>query len=272
MFSKNLCGKMPTESQGSVKVLRIACIIIWAAVFLMIGCLCSKVYAKQRIPPQTSIEKELEEEQNKIAIPTMLEKSISICQEEYAVDIAHAVNLASAKYQIPHYVIYAIIATESGKHRTEDITNSNVMMVNYKASSCFNCKGLMQVSSYAIEDYNKVHNTKYTLEDMYNIYVNIDVGTWYFSQFRTVATSWTEMYIIYNVGYGFYTKRNPYWFYSWNGVWYNNYRNSFFLMNGMLPPDESCNKGLYGKNKLPTYRPKDRFEKCLDLCYQHFNN
>lgn len=48
MFSKNLCGKMPTESPGSVKVLRIACIIIWAVVFLLIGCLCSKVYAKQK--------------------------------------------------------------------------------------------------------------------------------------------------------------------------------------------------------------------------------
>ena len=268
MFSKNLWGKMPTEYPGSVKVLRIACVIIWAAVFLMIGCLYSNL-TKQKVTAQTPVEKEYEEPK-KTSITSMLEKSISICKEEQASDIAHAVNKASKKYGIPHYVIYAIIATESGKHRTEDITISNVMMVNHKASSSCNCKGLMQVSCYAIEDYNKMNLKEYTLNDMYDIYINIEVGTWYFSQFRNVATSWTEMYIIYNVGYGFYTKRNPYWFYGWNGVWYNNYRNSFFLMNGMLPPDASCNKGLYGKNKLPTYRPKERFEKCLDLCYQHF--
>lgn len=81
MFSKNLWGKMPTEFPGSVKVLRIACVIIWAAVFLMIGCLCSKVYAKQRVHPQTSIEKELDEKPTRIVIPTVFEKSIAICLE-----------------------------------------------------------------------------------------------------------------------------------------------------------------------------------------------
>lgn len=271
MFSKNLCGKMPTESPGSVKVLRIACIIIWAAVFLLIGCLCSKVYAKQKIPPQTSIEKELEEKPIEVVIPTMLEKSIDICKEDFSVDIARAVNFASIRHGIPHFVIYAIIATESCKYGIKDITLSNIMTVNHKAVSNVDCKGLMQVSSYAIEDYNKVHNTKYTSEDMFNIYINIEVGTWYFSQFKTVATTWTEMYVIYNVGYGRYNKINPYWFYGWDGHWYNGYRNSFFFMNSVYPPVNS-NKGLYGKNKLPAYLPKERFEKCLDLCYQHFNN
>ena len=272
MFSKNLFGKMPPiEFLGSVKVLRIACVIIWAAVFLMMGYLCSKVYAKQRVLPQTSIEKELDEKPTRIVIPTVLEKSIAICQEEYAVDIAHAVNLASAKYQIPHYVIYAIIATESGKHRTEDITSSNVMMVNHKASSSCNCKGLMQVSCYAVEDYNKINLTEYTLDDMYDIYANIEVGTWYFSQFRNVATSWTEMYIIYNVGYGCYNKINNYWFYDLDGYWHSGYRNSFFFMNSLYPPEDS-NRGLCGKNALPKYNARERFEKCLDLCYQHFNN
>lgn len=258
----------------SLMWLRITCAAVWLAVFLMIGCLYSNL-TKQKVATQTPVEKELEkeyEEPKKIVITSMLDKSISICKEEQATDIAHAVNMASKKYGIPHYVIYAIIATESGKHRTEDITPSNVMMVNHKASSSCNCKGLMQVSCYAVEDYNKVNLTEYTLDDMYDIYTNIEVGTWYFSQFRNVATSWTEMYIIYNVGYGFYSKRNRYWFYGWDGNWYNNYYNSFFLMNGMLPPDASCDKGLYGKNKLPTYRPKYRFEKCLDLCYQHFYN
>ena len=142
----------------SLMWLRIICAAVWLAVFLMIGCLYSNI-TKQKVTIQTPLEKEIEkeyEEPKKIVITSMLEKSMSICKEEQATDIAHAVNMASKKYGIPHYVIYAIIATESGKHRTEDITPSNVMMVNHKASSSCNCKGLMQVSCYAVEDYNKI--------------------------------------------------------------------------------------------------------------------
>lgn len=249
--------------------LHIICAAVWLVVFLMIGYLYLNL-TKQKVTTQTPVEKEYKESK-KVVITSMLDKSISICKEEQATDIAHAVNTASKKYDIPHYVIYAIIATESGKHRTEDITPSNVMMVNHKASSSCNCKGLMQVSCYAVEDYNKVNLTEYTLDDMYDIYINIEVGTWHFSQFRNVATSWTEMYIIYNVGYGRYNKINNYWFYDWNGCWHSGYRNSFFFMNSLYPPEDS-NRGLYGKNALPKYNAKERFEKCLDLCYQHFYN
>lgn len=253
----------------SLMCMCIICAAVWLVVFLMIGYLYLNL-TKQKVTTQTPVEKEYEEPK-KVVITSMLDKSISICKGEQATDIAHAVNTASKKYDIPHYVIYAIIATESGKHRTEDITPSNVMMVNHKASSSCNCKGLMQVSCYAVEDYNKINLTEYTLDDMYDIYINIEVGTWHFSQFRNVATSWTEMYIIYNVGYGRYNKINNYWFYDWNGCWHSGYRNSFFFMNSLYPPEDS-NRGLCGKNALPKYNAKERFEKCLDLCYQHFYN
>lgn len=137
----------------SLMWLRITCAAVWLAVFLMIGCLYSNL-TKQKVATQTPVEKELEkelekeyEEPKKIVITSMHDKSISICKEEQATDIAHAVNMASKKYGIPHYVIYAIITTESGKHRTEDITSSNVMMINHKTNL-----------------------TEYTLDDMYDIY------------------------------------------------------------------------------------------------------
>lgn len=133
----------------SLMWLCITCAAVWLAVFLMIGCLYSNL-TKQKVATQTPVEKELEkeyEEPKKIVITSMHDKSISICKEEQATDIAHAVNMTSKKYGIPHYVIYAIITTESGKHRTEDITSSNVMMINHKTNL-----------------------TEYTLDDMYDIY------------------------------------------------------------------------------------------------------
>lgn len=205
-------------------------------------------------------------------IPSVVQRSIDICKDDIAVEMAHAVNSASRKHHIPHEVIYAIIATESGRNRTEDIDYSNYMDVNYHAKSGYDCRGLMQVSKYALDDYNKYYDTLFTMEDLYDITFNIEIGTWYFSQFKSVATSYTEMYVIYNVGYGRYSKVNKNWFYGWDGNWYNNYHNSFFFMNDMYPPSESWTSGLYGKNKLEPYRPKQRFEKCLKLCEEHFSN
>lgn len=256
----------------SLMCMRIICAAVWLVVFLMIGCLCSKVYAKQRVPPQTSIKKELEEEPKKVVITSMLDKSISICKEEQTTDIAHAVDAASKKHHIPHFVIYAIISTESSKYRTEEMTPENFMDINYKAKSSYNCRGLMQVSKYALADYNKNNDTAFTMDDLYDIFKNIEVGTWYFSQFRSVSSSWVENYVIYNVGYGSYSKVNHNWFFGRDGNWYNDYRQRFFYMNDMYPPESSWTHGLCGKNKLPVYRPKSRFEKCLELCCQHFNN
>ena len=106
----------------SLRCMCIICAAVWLAVFLMIGCLYLNL-TKQKVTAQTPVEKEYEEPK-KTSITSMLDKSISICKEERATDIANAVNMASKKYGIPHFVIYAIIATESGKHRTEDITSS----------------------------------------------------------------------------------------------------------------------------------------------------
>lgn len=42
--------------------------------------------------------------------------------------------------------------------------------------------GLCQITKYALDEYNKYHNTKYILEDMYSIELNIEVGGWYLKQ------------------------------------------------------------------------------------------
>ena len=128
----------------------------------------------------------------------------------------------------------------------------------------------MQISpEHALNDYNKHNKTKYTRADLYNISTNIEIGTWYYSQFK-VYKDWTIMYIIYNVGCGQYNKINKFWFYDYNGIWRKNYRNSFFYMNNLSPPTDN-NHGMYGKNILKPYGSKKRFEKCLDICEKYLN-
>ena len=260
--------------------LKVACVVTWSLIvvlFVYLIVTLNKVDKSIKVIETTATSEATVNATDTIiedvVIPTVVQKSIDICKNDFiARDIAEAVDAASKKYHIPHFVIYAIISTESSKYRTEEMTPENFMDVNYKAKSSYNCRGLMQVSKYALADYNKNNDTAFIMDDLYDIFINVEIGTWYFSQFRSVSSSWVENYVIYNVGYGSYLKINHNWFFGWDGNWYNDYRQRFFYMNGMCPPENSWTHGLYGKNKLPTYRPKSRFEKCLDLCYQHFYN
>lgn len=214
-------------------------------------------------------------------IPPIVQKSIGICKNELiAADMANAVYEASKKFNIPCYVIYAIISTESSKYGTKQMTQENFMEVNFKAKSNCDCRGLMQISIYALNEYNKYFQTDYTMEDLWDIRVNILVGTWYYSQFRTNAyvdaenygvSVWTVMYVIYNVGPGSYYKVNSHWFYDWDGKWTNTYRQRFFFLNDMYPPTDDRH-GLYGKNRLNYYGSKNRFNRCLELCKEYFFN
>jgi hypothetical protein len=216
--------------------------------------------------PETGMPDELE-------IPKdPLKMSIDFCKNRFSNEIGNAVYEASVKHNIPPYVIFAIIATESGRHRTDNINEINIMNVNPRARSSVDCRGLMQCSKYALADYNRINKTEYTMDDLFDIDINIEVGTWYYSQFTTVSDSWTEIYVIYNVGYGNYRKVNPYWFYGWDGLLYNDYKNSFFYMNDVYPPDCSYKRLSGEENTLRKYNAKKRFEKCLNLCYQYFSN
>lgn len=256
------------------KLLITMCVALWTAVVLFaIIALDKWSYYPEKIPviiEETQIEETVEEEPEE---KTLLQKALEISKDLYAVDIAHAVNISSSKYNVPIYVIYAIIATESGHVSTSEMTEENFFKVNVDAKSHANCYGLMQISKYALDDYNKNKGTKYSLNDLFNIYVNIDVGTWYYSQFYSVSENFVEQYVIYNVGYGHFQKRNPNYFYGWDDKWYSNYRNKFFYMNNLMPPTTSYEKGLYGKkNILPPYNAKKRFEKSLEICYHYFFN
>lgn len=253
-----------------VTLLKLLCIIVWLCVFLLGFELIEKFYFDRKEQAIEQQEYETTFDNNIVAENVIyVEENENNYKDNWDEKITREVEKASLKYDVPEFVIYAIIATESNFHRTEDIDLFNISSVNYRARSVYDCRGLMQVSQYALDDFNRIHNTYYNMNDLYKVDINIDVGVWYFTQFRTVAFSWTEMYVIYNVGYAKYNKVNYNWFKHIDNNWYNKQRNSFFFMNGVMPPIDSS-KSLHGRNKLPVYRPKDRFDKCLNLCFDIF--
>lgn len=260
----------PEEVKKKSYFLEIITTSIWLIVAFLFVMLAADFYEKKE---DSIIEKEKKEKielAEEIKLPEIIEESIEISKLNFAEEISKAVTLASRKYEIPEYVIYAIIATESGVNGTESINENNISNVNKNARSKYDCIGLMQISpKHVLNDYNKHNKTKYTRADLYNISTNIEIGTWYYSQFK-VYKDWTIMYIIYNVGCGQYNKINKFWFYDYNGVWRNKYRNSFFYMNNLSPPTDN-NHGMYGKNILKPYGSKKRFEKCLDICEKYLN-
>ena len=260
----------PEEVKKKSYFLEIITTSIWLIIAFLFVMLAADFYEKKE---DSIIEKEKKEKielAEEIKLPEIIKESIEVSKLNFAKEISKAVTLASRKYEIPEYVIYAIIATESGVNGTESINENNISNVNKNARSKYDCIGLMQISpEHALNDYNKHNKTKHTRADLYNISTNIEIGTWYYSQFK-VYKDWTIMYIIYNVGCGQYNKINKFWFYDYNGVWRNNYRNSFFYMNNLSPPTDN-NHGMYGKNILKPYGSKKRFEKCLDICEKYIN-
>ena len=260
----------PEEVKKKSYFLEIITTSIWLIVAFLFVMLAADFYEKKE---DSIIEKEKKEKielAEEIKLPEIIKESIEISKLNFAEEISKAVTLVSRKYEIPEYVIYAIIATESGVNGTESINENNISNVNKNARSKYDCIGLMQISpEHALNDYNIHNKTKYTRADLYNISINIEIGTWYYSQFK-VYDDWTIMYIIYNVGCGQYNKINKFWFYDYNGVWRKNYRNSFFYMNNLSPPTDN-NHGMYGKNILKPYGSKKRFEKCLDICEKYLN-
>lgn len=111
---------------------------------------------------------------------------------------------ASKKYGIPVCVICAIISTESAYAPTIFLNKNNFNLVNKKATSRCDCKGLMQVSELALIDYNNRHGSE--MIDLYDVETNIEVGVWHYARYFDGDETWEELYAIYNAGIGNYNK------------------------------------------------------------------
>ena len=112
--------------------------------------------------------------------------------------------------------------------------------------------GLCQVTQPCLDEYNWNHKTKYTLSQMFDPDLNLEVGFWYYNRIlthysdyygyitmRTNETKLRDAYIAYNVGVTVFNNIG------------RNGRNA--LRTGTYP----CN--MYGSKKGDTYEPVNRF-------------
>lgn len=158
------------------------------------------------------------------------------------------------------YYKIAFYAERYGLTLREALTIVNVEsdFTIYAHNSKGDAYGLCQVTKPCLEEYNKYHSNKtYTLSQVYDVDVNLNIGFWYYNLIltkyadsynyittTTLEKSIRDAYIVYNVGPSTFNKI---------GV---NGRNS--LRNGVYP------KSMFGCKKGSTYKPILRLYEVLD--------
>lgn len=220
------------QKAGNLLPLKTLCLTIWSGVFILILLFICKITAEPVIvyTEQTVVNNYQPNNYQSIEVATA--KDITI---DDAVKYAKTINAKritevafemKEKYNLPLYVIFALIDTESEFYRT---ANSPLG----KSSG----RGLLQVSEICLKDFNNKSGQKVkTVNDLYYIYDNMNIGCWYFSRLYNLKSIYTysQAYIAYNVGIGNYEK------YKYNYL--NNYM-----------PDGSK------YNALKRYREKEKY-------------
>lgn len=132
-----------------------------------------------------------------------IKKAAEYVKTENAERISQVAFQMKEKYDLPLYIIFAIIDTESEFHRN----------INSRIGKKYG-RGLMQVSEICLQDFNdKSGERKRSKDDLYYIGVNMNIGCWYFSRLYNLKmiNSYDEAYVAYNVGIGNFTKyKNKY--------------------------------------------------------------
>lgn len=118
--------------------------------------------------------------------------------------------------------------------------------------------GVTQVTPVCLREYNEVHSTTYTIEDMLDPALNLEVGFWYYNRilthydkyygYITRTSEFTKMrdaYIAYNVGVTMFHNI---------GRWGRNQ-----LRNGVYPID------MYGSKAGESYEPVNRCFQKMDV-------
>ena len=125
---------------------------------------------------------------------------------EGAIDLIKKIEKAAEKYQMNLKTAFALVDVES---------SFNVKAKN-KSGEAY---GLCQVTFPCLDEYNKWHGTDYTLENMYDADLNLEIGFWYYNHildfynkkydFITTKDEWKafrDVYIAYNIGISTFAK------------------------------------------------------------------
>ena len=98
------------------------------------------------------------------------------------------VNSASEEFGIPKAVIFSVMKAESD--------------FDQYARSSADARGLMQITSVALEDINRLLSENYTMTQMYDPKINIRCGVAYLSILYRKYGIYDTVYAAYNAGQG----------------------------------------------------------------------
>lgn len=138
--------------------------------------------------------------------------------------LANEVRNKAQEYEFPEWFILAVYDTESDMH---PLATSN------KGEKYG--KGGFQVSDISLREYNNYHKEKYSNEDMYDIYKNMEVAIWYMSILKNKYLSgleldFSDLYMAYNTGPTYYKKYHKSLKIGW---YYNEQRNKWEKYNAL---------------------------------------
>ena len=136
--------------------------------------------------------------------------SRSRCTYDEAIFIYDEIVRVCSKYEVPVNLAFGIGAQES-------------QFVYNARNKRTKATGLFQICPGCLEDYNSWNGTSYTLEDMYDIEKNIEVGIWNFKQQayylrREATVKYSDLIIAYNTGVGNFKKYKDSWYKGWNPI------------------------------------------------------
>lgn len=126
---------------------------------------------------------------------------LDICVNKESAQIANAVRHVSYKYDVPVDVIYTVMFVETSS-RTGEFSGK----VKIDATSSASCRGLMQLSKDAVNEYIWKTNSKHSYDEIVNnIELSIDAGVWYLAERYKdwpyiKNASWEYQYLLYNFG------------------------------------------------------------------------
>ena len=152
----------------------------------------------------------------------------------------------SNKYNLTHEEGFIIVHTES---------DFKINAYNRYG----NAVGLCQITEPCVREYNNMHGTEYTLEQMYDVDLNLEVGFWYFNRLLNHYSKYSEYgittdtrrqalrdcYIAYNIGITKFKEVGRYG------------RNQ--LRIGYYPAN------MYGAKKGDIYQPINRYRNIYNI-------
>lgn len=216
------------RQQNGYLGLKITCLTVWTLVFLFLVLLIIKIMTANYKP--IIIEREQTIVENIIPInykkEITIEEAANYAKTRNAKRITEVAFQMKEKYNLPLYIIFSIIDTESEFYR---VANSRIGKENGR--------GLMQVSEVCLKDFNNKSGEKIrTKDELYYIYVNMNIGCWYYSRLYNLKAinNYDEAYVAYNVGIGNFQK----------------YKNKY--LNNKLPDNSSY-------NALKRFRQKENY-------------